>query len=156
MTHYAVLIGRIRQERVDLEKMVDRAAELMDKAERTGDDGYLDGVALNLHGFYTGVERIFEDIARCVDQEIPDGADWHKRLLLQMTAEIPDIRPAVLDPDTRLCLEEYRAFRHVVRNVYTFNLKMPRMVELVRALQACCDMLFRDLEAFGAFLRELE
>lgn len=30
----------------------------------TGDDAYWDAIALNLQGFYSGVERVFEDVAR--------------------------------------------------------------------------------------------
>ena len=64
MTPYAALIGRMKGEQGELDRLTPRAESLMNKAKTTGDDGYLDGVALNLHGFYTGVERIFEDIAR--------------------------------------------------------------------------------------------
>ena len=31
----------------------------MDKAQLRGDDGYLDGVALNLHGFYGNFSATF-------------------------------------------------------------------------------------------------
>jgi len=46
----AALVGRISQWLVDLERLVARAEILHDKAKGSGDDGYLDGVALNLHG----------------------------------------------------------------------------------------------------------
>lgn len=52
MNHYAALAGRVRQSVTELARVVDRAEELMRKAQHSGDDGYLDGVALNLHGFY--------------------------------------------------------------------------------------------------------
>ena len=52
MNHYAALAGRVRQSVTDLARVVDRAEELMRKARQSNDDGYLDGVALNLHGFY--------------------------------------------------------------------------------------------------------
>jgi hypothetical protein len=58
----AALAGRISQWLLDLERLVGRAESLLDKAQGSGDDDYLDGVALNLHGFYAGVERVFEDI----------------------------------------------------------------------------------------------
>ena len=45
---------------------------------QTCDDGFFDGVALNLHGFYSGIERTFEDIARTMERSKPKGvdADW--------------------------------------------------------------------------------
>ncbi len=58
-----ILAARIRAELFDIEQVVDRTQYLLTKAEQQHDDDYLDGVALNLHGFYAGVERIFEEVA---------------------------------------------------------------------------------------------
>jgi len=154
-TAYIALIGRIKRVMQDLERVVSRAESLMDKAQRTGDDGYLDGVALNLHGFYAGVEKIFEDVARTMEKAIPDGSGWHQDLLLQMAAEISPIRPPVISEETRDCLDDYRGFRHVVRNVYTFNLQMSRLQELTKGLRRCYGAVTRDLDDFMDFLREL-
>jgi len=151
----AALAGRIRQALADLERVVSRAEELIGKARRSGDDGYLDGVALNLHGFYSGVERIFEDIAREMEGSVPTGPDWHQDLLLQMSAGIDEVRPAVITRETRYCLDEYRGFRHVVRNVYTFNLRPTRLQELTDELRACYRAVVHDLETFADFLEEL-
>ncbi len=155
MKEYAALSGRIRQALLDLERVVQRAEELMAKAQRTGDDGYLDGVALNLHGFYTGVERIFEDIAHRTGEGVPTGHDWHRSLLLQMAAAIHQVRPPVIRPETRQCLDTYRGFRHVVRNIYTFNLRPERLQELVKELRGCYEAVARDLNAFAEFLDRL-
>jgi len=154
-TGYIALVGRIKRILQDLEKVVNRAKSLMDKAQRTGDDGYLDGVALNLHGFYAGVEKIFEDVARTLEKNIPDGSGWHQDLLLQMAAEISPIRPPVISQETRDCLDEYRGFRHVVRNVYTFKLQMSRLQELTKGLPHCYGAVTRDLDDFMEFLREI-
>lgn len=76
----------------DVEKSIQRVRLLMKKAIQTNDDGYWDGVALNLHAFYTGLEHIFEDIARTVEQSAPARKDWHADLLTQMATPIPNIR----------------------------------------------------------------
>ncbi len=156
MKQYAVLIGRIRKLMEDLGQVVQRAEALAKKAQRTGDDAYIDGVALNIHSFYTGVEHIFEDIARTVDGEVPSGGDWHRRLLLQMSAQVPGLRPAVIGERTRECLEMYRGFRHLVRNVYTFNLRADRVLELASLLRPCREALEKDLEAFLTFLERMD
>ena len=152
---YAALAGRIREELLELKRVVDRAEMLMAKAQRTGDDGYLDGVALNLHGFYAGIERIFVSIAREVDGSVPSGSDWHRDLLTQMSAEVSSVRPAVISRDTRYCLDDYRGFRHVVRHVYTFNLVPSRLEELVTGLQTCYTAVRSDLESFADYLDSL-
>lgn len=71
IAEYAVLATRIRQTLIDLDRVVARAELLFRHYQQTNDDGYLDGVALNLHGFYSGIEHIFEDIARTVDRLNP-------------------------------------------------------------------------------------
>lgn len=156
MSAYIALVGRIEKSLDDLARAVQRARLLAQKAQRTGDDGYWDGVALNLHGFYTGVEHIFEDIARTIDDHMPSGGDWHRRLLLQMAAEIPGTRPPVIEDRTFQCLDEYRAFRHLVRNIYTFNLKPERLQELVDQLPSCYESLRRDIGRFTDFLHQAD
>ncbi len=148
----AALAGRIREELEEVGRTADRARRLADKAVASGDDGFWDGVALNLHAFYTGIERIIEAIAREVDGCLPTGPGWHRDLLVQMTAELPNVRPAVLSHETKNYLYEYRGFRHVVRNLYAFNLRPARLRQMVEDLPACCAALRRDLDAFLAFL----
>jgi len=155
MSESMALAGRIRESLVELEYVVTRTVHLAEKALKTKDDDYWDGVALNLHGFYTCAERIFEDIARTIDESLPTGSDWHRDLLLQISAEEIGVRPAVIARDTRKCLDEYRGFRHVVRSMYTFSLRPSRIKELVEGLMACFDMVSCDLNQFAAFLESL-
>jgi hypothetical protein len=49
-----------------------------------------------LHDFYTGIEKIFESIAKEVDHRLPMGEEWHSELLHQMTLDIPGLRPQVI------------------------------------------------------------
>lgn len=152
---YAALAARIRQRLQDVEKVVSRAELLLNQAQEKQDDGYLDGVALNLHGFYGGIERILEDIARSLDASVPSGPEWHKDLLLQMADRMNAIRSPVIRIETRQCLDEYRGFRHLVRNVYTFNLRPSRLIELASELRACYEATGRDLANFVEFLEGL-
>jgi len=153
---YSALAARIQQLVLDIEIVVQRVELLHNKAKQTNDMGYLDGVALNLHSFYTGVEAGLEDIGRSIDAALPQGPNWHQELLQQMTAQLNDLRPAVLGRNTRTCLDEYRAFRHLVRNVYTFNLKPTRMQELAEEVQHCFGLVRYDFEEFIHFLQEVE
>ena len=155
MSEPTALAGRIRGYLDDLEKVVNRAHLLSDKALISGDDGYWDGVALNLHSFYSGVERIFEDIARTIDGSIPSGPDWHIGLLVQISEEASERRPLVISHEMRYLLDEYRGFRHVVRNVYAFNFRPSRLKELVDGLPECFNSLRQELLAFTQFLESL-
>jgi len=154
IAEYAALATRIRQTLLDLDRVTTRAEALFHQYRQTSDDGYLDGVALNLHGFYSGIERIFEDIARTVDGSIPTSAEWHRDLLLQMADEVSTIRPAVIDVATRRCLDEYRGFRHLVRNIYTFNLRPSRLQELTTDLSGCYISTKQAIFRFITFLED--
>ena len=71
---YAELAERIRGAAQDLDRVVQRAAMAWAQASRMSDaDAYLDSAALNLHGFYSGLERVFELIVRHVDRATLSG-----------------------------------------------------------------------------------
>lgn len=72
-----------------------------------------------------------------------------------MSLAVPDLRPAVISSETQSALLEYLEFRHVVRNVYTFNLRPDRVVELVDGLRPAFDLARHDLLTFAEFLEEL-
>ena len=108
---------------------------------------------MNLHGFYSGLERIFDKIAASVDGSVPEGANWHRELLNQMSMEITGIRPAVISLDLKEKLEEYRGFRHVVRNVYTYHLSPQKIKPLVDKVQEVFNKSEKELSAFANFLQ---
>ncbi len=152
---YAALLGRIQQDLTDLDQLQRQTGRLLEKVKATGDSDYLGTVALNLHSFYTGTERIFQEIARDIDQSLPNGADWHRRLLRQMATEIPNVRPPVIALQTRNALNEYCSFRHVVRNIYTFELQPERVQALASELPDCYQVFSKDLQEFCRFLEAL-
>lgn len=149
---YLTLVSRIREELSEVKKAVERAQAGWERSKRTGDEFYLDSVALNLHSFYTALERIFELIAANVDQSRPKGDNWHQELLRQMATEIELVRPLVISKETRNTLDEYRGFRHVVRNVYSFRLSSTKMAPLVNKLPKTFNRVKNELEDFLSFL----
>jgi hypothetical protein len=52
-------------------------------ASRQGDDYYRDSVALNLHGWYSGLERIFVMIAETLDGKLLKGKTGIKHSLFR-------------------------------------------------------------------------
>lgn len=151
------LSERIRGELPELERIVQRALRFWPKAQKgsRGQDAYLDSVALNLQAFYTGIERLFEIIARRVDQSLPTGETWHRDLLKQMEKDIPGIRPAVIDHESVFDLDDFRRFRHLVQNIYTFNLVPEKMMDPIQKLPELWDRLRAELLAFAEFLDDL-
>ena len=146
------LAGRIRAELPEVERLVRRFNDGWEKANRTGDDLYLDGVALNLHGFFGALERVFERIASTFDEKIPEGANWHQLLLEQMSREVAGVRPAVISPPVKEILDEFRGFRHVARNIYTFHIDRAKLGRLVAAASVAVVSVSKELDAFADFL----
>ncbi len=152
---YRAVAGRIRAELQEIARVAERVTAIWRHAGPACDDYLVDAVALNLHGFYTGIERLFELIARDVDGAVPGSPHWHEELLRQMAAELPGVRPAVLTAATRERLDRYCGFRHVVRNVYTYSLDRSQVEALVQGLPATLERCTAELLAFADFLEDL-
>ncbi len=151
---YHFVAGKIREECHNLERVIRAAERSIAGAQRHPEDQdvYINSAALNLHSFYSGLEKVFLLIAEQVDGTVPRGSHWHRDLLDQMSYDFPRIRPGILSPETREHLQEYRSFRHVVRNVYTYNLDPERVQDLVRRLPSVWSAVKADLEGFLSFL----
>ena len=109
-----------------------------------------------LHDFYNGVERVFVRIARELNGGVPRGDQWHRDLVDDMTLDIPEVRPAVIDRSLARTLGEYLRFRHVFRNVYGGVLEAERMASLEKRLPGTLAA-FRDrVETFVAWMLEPE
>ena len=128
----------------------------MMKVSPDNQDLYLDSVALNLQNFYSGLERIFELIARGIDLHAPDGENWHLDLLRQMTSDLSDVRPAIISQKSAQQLDEYRRFRHLVRNIYTANLVPERMSMLLVNPPDLWRDVRAELLAYADLLQQIE
>lgn len=80
---------------------------------------------------------------------------WHAELLRQMTLDLPGTRPPVLRKDTAAQLDEYRKFRHLVRNIYATSLDPARMQPLVEMLPTLWAEIRNQLMTFSQFLLDL-
>jgi hypothetical protein len=152
---YLTVAGRIRQELAELEQLTDRTRQIWEHGKTATNDFHVDAAALNLHGFYAGLERVFELIADSIDQIKPDGPAWHQDLLRQMAAEVPGVRPAVLTAETRSRLDRFRGFRHVVRNVYTIHLDPEQVGLLIGQLAPTAVAVTAELHRFADFLESM-
>lgn len=155
MSTASVLGARLTRELEKIHMAAQSAVSQANKAISTGDLDYLQAAALSLQNFYMGVEQAFEEIAKQVDQSLPQGASSHRELLEQMALNIPQSRPAVIQPHTLAQLNEYRGFRHVVVHRYGFELYPERIQALVDQLPTACASLTEDLQAFCQFLSQL-
>jgi hypothetical protein len=108
-----------------------------------------------LHDFYTGIEKIFENIAKEIDQRVPMGEEWHSELLHQMTLDIPGLRPPVITAHTEKKLREYLGFRHLFRKRYGFELDWEKMKRLLVKIPQVLSNLEKEVEVFFKTLDSL-
>jgi hypothetical protein len=150
------LVADIELERSRLERLnldVQRVQqEIQRDPDRTG--LFYENLALKLHNFYTGCERIFRLVAIELNGGVPSSNDWHKRLLDRMTIE-REARQAVIKPETAYQLQEYLGFRHVVRNLYGYELDSERIARLVEKYPAVWLQVKQDLDEFMEWLDHL-
>ncbi len=154
---YLTLAGRIRLELGEIEQVVSRAERAMRSTYQNPQDQdlYIDSVALSLHDFYAGLERIFQQIGSTVDGSIPTGREWHRNLLRQMGADVIELRPPVLSTQVVQALDEYMRFRHVVRNIYAFQFDPERIERLVNQMRPTFVQAQSELFAFSTFLEQV-
>ena len=155
--HVLTLIGEIEAELVQLDRLKNDILETdQKKRAQTGDRRIYEGYqALQLHNFYSGCENIFKRIAIALNGGVPQSEDWHKRLLHIMSLEFQELRPAVILTELYKKLDEYLRFRHVVQNVYTFELDSNKLQALIDSFVDTYNLLMNNLHDFIDFLRSL-
>ena len=135
----------------ELSSLADLDGELA-KAPRHDDTYSLRARGSILHDFYNGIERVFLRIARELNGGVPRGDQWHRDLVDDMTLEIPEVRPAVIDQDLARALGDYLRFRHLFRNVYGGVLDAERMASLEERLPETLAAFRQRVEAFVSWM----
>jgi uncharacterized protein YutE (UPF0331/DUF86 family) len=113
-----------------------------------------ESLALKLHNFYTGCERIFQIIASELNGGLPSSYDWHRRLLERMSTD-QSHRIAVITETTAKYLKDYLAFRHVIRNIYGFEIEEDKINELIEKYSLTWLNFTQDMNNFLQWLEEL-
>ncbi len=107
-----------------------------------------------LHNLYSAIEENFEQIARTFENTVEDKRKYHRELLRRMTLEIEGIRPKVISKETFKFLDELRAFRHLFRHAYDYELESKKIKELKEKVVNNFSKLKEDFKNFEKFLQE--
>jgi len=138
----------IERELVEIHTLLERSGDFF-KVEPDGEPTFERLAALSqvLISFYTGLERIFERVARRIDHSVPEGERWHTELLHQV-ARPTGKRSSLISEETRLSLREYLAFRHHSRHAYAHHLEWDRMRNLVVQMLDTWDRVRSEIQRF--------
>jgi hypothetical protein len=74
---FAILRAEIRRELDNVRRLVAEAEKWQSSLDDWPDLVRVRTAGGILHDFYTATERIFRLIALRVDEDLPEGADWH-------------------------------------------------------------------------------
>jgi len=91
----------------------------------------LAGAAAFLHNFYNGIENILKQLFLSKNLKVPEGASWHRDLLLSAVSE--QLITEVISEDLRAFL----AFRHYFSHAYALDLSPEKMLPLIGVASAC-------------------
>lgn len=151
-----ILIKNIQQETSSLEEIYVQIEPLIKKVKEAKEEEkvfYNRAAGSILHDFYTGIEKIFCDIANKMDKKIPSGEDWHIKLLKSMS-ESKKERPKVISLELMEELKEYLGFRHLFRNIYGAQLNWDKLKVLLLKTQESLWMKLKD--EFNLFINKIE
>ena len=140
--------------RTDLATIGDVFARL--EAVTSGDIAEQEIVA----GYYINVlyghfENLFVRIAAQFGNKVKDESQWHAYLLKRMMLDVPEIRPAIISPETHDNLSELRRFRHLFRNAYLLTFDPRRLNIVLEHAWALRQIYEADLNRFLDFLASL-
>ena len=101
---------------------IERAIILYESRDISGDnlDQYFNRMGF-LHAMqsgYTSMENGLRRVLMILEEERPEGPDWHATLLRRLSHDVPGSRPAMLSSDLYRGLDELRRFRHVAAHTY--------------------------------------
>lgn len=116
---------------VELELIEETLAHLEDLLRQVTGEGpshhQLAAMSAYLVDFYNGVENTLKRILRDRAKGVPDGPDWHVRVLSMFGPDPAPGLPRLLDRELLSGLDTYRALRHLIVHGYSVSLRWDRM-----------------------------
>lgn len=100
-----------------------------------------------LQQFYNGVENILKRLSHFLGQPLPEGDRFHITLLDRFTVPTQPPYPPLLDADLAADLDHYRQFRHVFRQIYSFDLQWSRFQQGVVEAEGVFDRFAARVQA---------
>ena len=113
-------------EGTEIERILDK---IEDRRHGEG-EANLESLAYQLHNLYCAFEDLLKIVADFFENHIEESAHYHRALLWRMKLPIEGVRPAFLSKESYKLLDSLRAFRHVFRHAYSYELD-PKKLALV-------------------------
>lgn len=153
-------IERLRAElKHDMEQMETLYLSNQKAIERikAGAVDYLDYAALGytIHNLYSLMENGCFRIAKFFENNLSDES-WHRELLDRMKLNIEGVRPAFLDNETYIILDDLRAFRHLFRNLYARPIDNDKILLIQKKVPTGVSGFKESIIKYLIFLKDLK
>jgi len=136
---------------------INRQSEIIDRIyegiqERS--EGYaenkerMESLAYQLHNLYCAFEDMMRIVADEFENQISERLDWHKRLLIRMTEDIPNIRPALFSQESFILLDELRGFRQWFRHAYSYKIESDKLSIVLKKADKLRAIYKMDIQNF--------
>lgn len=146
--------SQIRFEIQQIDKLFDIYGTLLTSCgHKEPDLVEITAMASVLHSFYNGLEKLFEIIAKRIDDRPFLGEQWHKNLLSEMATPTPRRNP-VISEGLKEKLVGYLGFRHFFRHSYSFFLEWEELNRLVIPLDEVWNEVKMEVESFLKKIKE--
>ena len=122
----SLLSATIRAQSEEIERIFDK----IEDRRRGEGEATLESLAYQLHNLYCAFEDLLKLVADSFENHIEASAHYHRTLLWRMKIPIEGVRPALLSETSHKLLDSLRAFRHVFRHAYSYELD-PKKLALV-------------------------
>jgi len=122
----SLLSATIMAQGEEIERIFDK---IEDRRHGEG-EANLESLAYQLHNLYCAFEDLLKIVADFFENHIEESSRYHRALLWRMKMSIEGVRPALLSETSYKLLDSLRAFRHVFRHAYSYELD-PKKLGLV-------------------------
>jgi len=127
---------------------IERIFERIEERRRGKGEANLESLAYQLHNLYCAFEDLMKIVADFFENHIDDSAHYHSALLWRMKMPIEGVRPALLSETSYKLLESLRAFRHVFRHAYSYEIDPKKLALVVEDALKLRGLYQRDIDRF--------
>jgi hypothetical protein len=112
--------------------------------------------SLKAQQFYTAIEDLLKQVAKAFENHIDSLSSYQRALLIRLSMDIVEIRPALISKETFLFLDKLRAFRHFIRHAYDCELEEKELSVIQTLINQSYHFLKNDRETFKKYLDHLK
>jgi uncharacterized protein YutE (UPF0331/DUF86 family) len=123
----SLLGASIKAQGMEIKRIFDK---IEDRRHGEG-EANLESLAYQLHNLYCAFEDLSKIVADFFENHIEESAHYHRALLWRMKMPIEGVRPALLSETSYKLLDSLRAFRHVFRHAYSYELDSKKLALVV-------------------------